>query len=118
MRTSITAIILVLVSTLFMTAGQVSWKIALRDIQGIAVIVSGPFLIGCLFYAVAAVLFISALRNGELSVIYPVTATSFIWVALVTPMFFPADVVTTIKWVGVIAVLFGVSLIGLGSDAS
>ena len=39
---------------------------------------------GMMLYGVSAILFIFALKYGSLSVLYPVIATSYIWVALLS----------------------------------
>lgn len=115
MSTTKTAIVLALFCTLLITAGQVLWKLALEQNTGWFGVVNSFFLIGSLSYALAAFIFITSLRNGDLSVIYPVTATSFIWVTLVSPLVFPTEIITISKVVGVLLILLGVSSIGYGS---
>ena len=63
-------------------------------------------------YFIGLVFMLKALQLGELSVVYPVLATSFIWVSLLSPLFFPADRMTAKKWLGVAVIVVGVTLIG------
>ncbi len=117
MSTTKTAIVLALFCTLLITAGQVLWKLALEQNTGWFGVVNSFFLIGSLSYAVAAFIFITSLKSGDLSVIYPITATSFIWVTLGSPIVFPTEIITIGKMVGVLLILLGVSSIGYGSGA-
>jgi drug/metabolite transporter (DMT)-like permease len=55
-----------------------------------------------------------ALRNGQLSVLYPIIALTYVWVTIISPMFF-GDTVNIYKIAGVFFIVFGVSFIGAGS---
>jgi drug/metabolite transporter (DMT)-like permease len=68
---------------------------------------------GLVFYAIGAVLLIIALKYGDLSMIYPFIALSFIWVTILSTYIFNEHV-SVINWLGIIAILLGVSLIGQG----
>ena len=59
-------------------------------------------------------LLVLALRNGQLSVLYPIIALTYVWVAILSPMFFE-DSLNAFKVVGIGFIVGGVSLIGLGS---
>ena len=71
-------------------------------------------LIGCFLYGSAAIIFIIALKGGELSVLYPIIATSYVWVSLLSGYFFNESI-TPLKWLGILSIVIGVSLIGKGS---
>ena len=77
-------------------------------------LLDSQLLIGFVFYAVGTVLFIPALKGGELSVLYPLVSTTYVWVSLWS-MWFLGEKMTSLKWVGVFLIIAGVSLIGLGS---
>ncbi len=55
-----------------------------------------------------------ALRDGQLSVLYPIIALTYVWVTILSPMFFN-DVINAYKVIGVGLIVAGVSFIGLGS---
>jgi len=59
-------------------------------------------------------LLVLALRNGQLSVLYPIIALTYVWVAILSPMFFD-DVLNAPKIAGVAFIVAGVSFIGFGS---
>jgi drug/metabolite transporter (DMT)-like permease len=70
-------------------------------------------LIGLFFYGIGTVLFIPALKGGELSVLYPLISTTYIWVSLWS-MRMLGEKMNSLKWIGVALIMGGVSLIGLG----
>jgi multidrug transporter EmrE-like cation transporter len=69
---------------------------------------------GC--YAVSALLFIIALKHGELSVLYPIIASTYVWVTFLSPMFFPTDSINWLKIAGVLCIVGGVTTIGIGAN--
>lgn len=73
------------------------------------------YLIGGLFLVlIGGILFIIALKYGELSVLYPFVATTYVWVTLFSKWFLKEEI-NSWKWVGIAIILIGVSFIGLGS---
>jgi multidrug transporter EmrE-like cation transporter len=73
-----------------------------------------PLYIGVFIYLVGAVFMIIAFRGGELSVLYPVIATSYIWVNLIS-MFWLNETVNLMKWFGIGFIILGITFIGFGS---
>ena len=72
-----------------------------------------PLLGGLLIYGISALLFILALRGGEVSVLIPVLATNFIWIALLGA-FVLGEPMNVMKWFGIIGIVTGVGLVGFG----
>ena len=73
-----------------------------------------PLLGGSTCLAVNTGLLILALRDGQLSVLYPIIALTYVWVTILSPLFF-ADLINGFKVAGVALIVLGVSFIGLGS---
>jgi len=71
-------------------------------------------IIGVFFYALATIIFIPALKGGELSVLYPMVSTVYIWVSLLSIKMLK-EKMTKYKWLGIIIIIFGVILIGFSS---
>lgn len=71
-------------------------------------------LIGLIFYAVGTALFIPALRGGELSVLYPLVSTSYIWVSILSVKFLK-ERMNLFKWLGIFVIIIGITFIGVGS---
>lgn len=116
MKTQSRAVVLVMLSTVFTSLGQISLKKGANQLVfGVFELIRNyPLILGCVLYAVGAVMLIVSLKYGELSVLYPVYALNFIWVSVLSPRFFPSDSMNVVKWLGVFFVIVGVSFIGLG----
>ena len=70
-------------------------------------------LVGLSFYGVATVLFVYALSKGNLSILYPVIAMSYVWVLLIAIWFFN-EKTSALNWLGVGLVVLGVALVAVG----
>lgn len=116
MKTSVKAMLLVLFSTIFTAAGQIFYKLASArlDTNLVHQLTNYPLFAGAIVYGIGAIMLLVALKHGELSVLYPIYALNFIWVSILSPVFFPSDSMNIIKWFGVLSVIVGVSLIGMG----
>ena len=71
---------------------------------------------GFLFFGIGALFMMVAFKNGELSVVFPILATSYVWVSLFSPIFFVTDSMNYWKWFGVILILFSISVLGVKSS--
>ena len=68
---------------------------------------------GVALYGAGTVLFIPALKGGDLSVLYPFVALVYIWVSLLSVKFL-GEKMNKFKWAGVALIIIGVTFIGLG----
>jgi undecaprenyl phosphate-alpha-L-ara4N flippase subunit ArnE len=71
-------------------------------------------IIGIFFYAIGSVLFIPALKGGELSVLYPLVSTSYIFVSLYSIKMLK-EKMSAPKWIGISFIVLGVTFIGFGA---
>ena len=70
-----------------------------------------PLLIGYTLYGLGAVLFTLALRDGELSVLYPVISLSYVWVTLLSiPVLH--ETINAYKIIGIVTIMAGVAVLG------
>lgn len=69
---------------------------------------------GVALYVLGTILFIPALKGGDLSVLYPFVALSYIWVSLLSVKFLGEEM-NRLKWAGIALIIIGVSFIGIGS---
>ena len=114
-KTELSSIMYVAIAALFGSMGQILYKYAANNVTDIASFILNPFLyFGGLAYGFGLIFMLKGLRRGELTVIYPVMATSFIWVSLLAPIFFESDSMTIHKWIGVAIIIAGVALVGKG----
>ena len=78
-------------------------------------IIKNKYLIGGVgFYGLSTIIFIPALKGGELSVLYPFVATVYIWVSLLSIKML-GEKMNKFKWLGILLIIIGVSFIGLAS---
>lgn len=112
------AILLMILCTLFTSLGQLLWKAGVARIQPAIWItfLNLPFVLGFVSYGLGAILMLIAFKSGELSVLYPIIATSYVWVSIASLFLFPEDVMNSWKWVGIFTILVSVSILGFGSS--
>lgn len=109
------ALALMVFSTIFTSLGQILWKFGLIKATNSSLIFNVPFVAGFISYGIGALFILLALRKGELSILYPIIATSYVWVSLISPWLFSDDSMNFLKWVGVLLILVSVSVLGIGS---
>lgn len=116
MNKKIRSIVLVILCTLFTSVAQVLYKkasgyITLDDPWAL---LSNYYLLGGMaLYAVGAVLLIVALRHGNVSLLYPIIATSYVWVTLLSKYIF-GESIEALRWLGVFSIILGISFIAFG----
>ena len=117
MTTQIWAIGLVILATLVGAFGPILLKKAsAKKLSSIKSLMANyPLFGGVALYGVGTILFIPALKGGELSVLYPFVALAYIWVSLLSVKFL-GEKMNKYKWIGIFLIILGVSFIGLGSN--
>ena len=107
---------LMLLCTLFTSVAQFFYKKGAAELSlSFSGIFTNWFLyIGVLLYLIGALLMIVAFRGGELSTLYPIIATSFIWVNFISVLFLN-EPMNSLKWLGIGSIICGITLIGYGS---
>ena len=101
----------VLLMTLCGSLGALFFKGAAQDSRGLAALLTRPQLyVGGCFYGLGALLNIVLLRVWEYSVVYPMTALTYVW-TLVFSRFFLGERLTSNKLWGVVLVLCGVQIL-------
>jgi undecaprenyl phosphate-alpha-L-ara4N flippase subunit ArnE len=113
------AIALVAFCTLLTAGGQLLFKLGLNrlDLSLFGMITNYYLIMGFVFYGLGAIILVIALKYGELSVLYPVVALSFVWVAILSSLFLE-EVIGPFKILGIGGIILGVSAIGRGSNHS
>src|SRR3989338_1981413 len=111
MATKLWAIGVVLFCTLLTSTAQIFYKFAAEKISFnvLELITNVNLLMGMLLYAIGGILLILSFRGGEVSVLYPIIATSYIWVSFLS-IYFLGEVMNAYKWLGVISIIAGVAL--------
>lgn len=70
-------------------------------------------LAGYCLYGLSTVLLVLALRDGELSILYPVISLTFVWVTVLSSVLF-GEAVTANKLAGIAMIVAGVGILGAG----
>jgi len=116
MATSLFSILLVLLGTLVGAMGPILLKKGSeKKLSEIKSLMTNYHLLGgVLLYVIGTILFILALRGGELSVLYPFVSVTYVWVCILS-MKLLGEKMNMTKWAGVGLIILGVSFIGVGS---
>jgi drug/metabolite transporter (DMT)-like permease len=72
--------------------------------------------VGYALYGMSAVLLVLALRRSQLSLLYPVIALTFVWVAILSVIVFH-ETLTPMRIAGITTVVLGVGLLGFGESS-
>ena len=108
MTTKKWALLLVLFTTLLTSTAQILWK---RGSANLTLSLLGIFtnyniIIGTILYVVGAIILLLSLRGGEVSVLYPIFASSYIWVSLFSVKFL-GETINIYKWIGITLIVIG-----------
>ena len=116
MATKLWAALLVLFTTLLTSSAQILWKIGSKtltpDVSGI--LTNYYIIAGIIIYVFAGALLIISFRGGEVSVLYPIIATSYIWVSILS-IYFLGERMNYFRWIGVFIIIAGILSISYGS---
>jgi uncharacterized membrane protein len=114
MTTSVMAIMLVLAACVVGAFGALGLKLgSAGHLHPRHVLKNYKLLLGLFLYGVSTVMFIPALKYGDLSVLYPLTSATQVWVVILS-VFFLKEKMNTLKWAGIVAIIIGVTLISIG----
>jgi drug/metabolite transporter (DMT)-like permease len=113
------AIILVIVSTFFAAFGQYFIKKGLNQISIfslLALLGNFSLILGFFLYGIGAILVVTALRKGKLSVLYPLISLGFVWLALLAA-FFLGEILSLANWLGIAIIILGITFVGMGGQS-
>jgi multidrug transporter EmrE-like cation transporter len=109
------SVLLVFACTILGAAAQMLLKIGMAHFnpQPLALITNVPLIVGYTLYGVNTLMLVLALRNGELSMLYPIIALTYVWVTLLS-YFVLAEPANVFKNVGISIIVVGVAVLGRG----
>ncbi len=67
-------------------------------------------LLGISLYGVSTIFYLFALQYGELSVVYPLTSMSYVFIAVLS-VYYLGEKMTKNKWIGIILIIIGSFLV-------
>ena len=110
------AVGLVLCCTVIGAAAQLLLKTGANQLSHpnpLGIITNWNLLAGLSLYGVSTLLLVLALRDSELSLLWPVIALTYVWVTLLSVIVFHERVVP-IKLAGIAIIVTGVAVLGRG----
>jgi len=110
--TSNKAILLTLFCSVLAAFGQTFFKIGAASIGKnlYSWLSNWQLILGMFIYALSALLFVVALKHGNLSILYPIIAMSYVWITLISKFFFK-EPVNIFNWLGILLITGGVFVI-------
>ena len=109
------SIALVFACTVLGAAAQILMKVGMTHFSPhpIAVVTNMPLMAGYVLYGINTLMLVLALREGELSMLYPIIALTYVWVTLLsyTMLHEPPNV---FKNLGIATIVIGVAVLGRG----
>lgn len=108
------SILLVFGCTALGAAAQVLMKSGANQmaVHGLAGLLGNlPLLAGYTLYGLSTVLLVMALKDGELSLLYPVIALTYVWVTVLSVLIFH-DRINPFRIAGVATIVLGVGVLG------
>ena len=112
MATKVWAVGLVIFCTLLTSTAQIFLKFGAQRLP--AIFSNTPLIFGMVIYGIAAVALIISFKGGEVTVLYPIIATSYVWVTLLSNVYFGEPLIP-LKFVGIFSIILGICFIGWGS---
>jgi uncharacterized membrane protein len=107
--------LLVFSCTVLGAAAQILMKIGMSHFApNVAALVNNvPLIAGYILYGINTLMLVLALREGELSMLYPIIALTYVWVTLLSYLLLgePANLY---KNLGIVTIVIGVAVLGLG----
>lgn len=109
--------IAVAVSTVFGAAAQVLIKIGMGPNHFVptvmGLVTNVPLVAGYVCYGVFTLVMVLALREGELSMLYPIIALTYVWATLASYLLLH-DTPNLFKNLGIVTIVIGVAVLGGG----
>jgi len=110
------SVLLVCFCTLLGAAAQILMKVGMTQFkpEPMALLTNFPLIGGYALYGLFTLLLIIALREGELSMLYPIISLGYVWVTGLSYFIFH-DTLNTPKLLGIASIMVGVAVLGQGA---
>lgn len=108
-------VLLVSSCTILGAAAQILMKVGMTHFQPdpLALLTNIPLIAGYALYGVVTLMLVLALREGELSMLYPIIALTYVWVTLLSYTLLH-EKPSLYKNVGIATIVVGVGVLGRG----
>lgn len=119
MKTKLWAVGLMILCTFFTSAAQLLLKSGALKLEFtfVSVLSNWSLFLGLLSYGAGLILVLLALRGGEVTVLYPIVTSSYIWVAIWSSVLF-GEVIGLARWLGIALIVLGICVITIGGQSA
>lgn len=100
--------LLVIIATVLASVAQLLYKVGAGQLPGL----SWSIVLGFALYCCAGLLIVLALKTLDMSVVFPMLASTFVWVALLS-VFLLGESMSVVNWAGIVLIVAGVALLGV-----
>ena len=109
------SVLLVFFCTILGAAAQLLLKIGMAHFTPnlVDIVTNVPLMLGYTLYGINTLMLVLALKDGELSVLYPIIALTFVWVTLLSYGLLHEEP-NWLKNVGITTIVTGVAVMGRG----
>ena len=116
MTTPVSSIFLVLLASFIGSFGAVLLKSGAGRLhrQWATLFLNWRLAAGVAVFLISSLLFVAGVKNGELSILYPMVSFGYVWTMLWSRLFF-GEMFTRSKFMGLGMILTGLVCLGLGS---
>jgi drug/metabolite transporter (DMT)-like permease len=114
MTTPVSSILLVLLASVIGSIGAVFLKLGAVRLTNVWSLLNWRLGAGVGFYLGSSVFYGWGIKNGQISVLFPMVSLSYVWTLIWARMLF-RETITKQKFTAVGIILLGVLLVGLGS---
>jgi len=107
---------LVFCCTILGAAAQILMKTGVNHMPQpglLGIVTNLPLIGGYCLYGISTLLLVVALKEGELSLLYPVIALTYVWVTVLSFLIFHDDI-NPWKLAGIVLIVSGVGVLGKG----
>ena len=109
------SILLVFSCTILGAAAQILMKVGMTHFAPnlAAILTNVPLIAGYVLYGINTLMLVLALRDGELSTLYPIIALTYVWVTLLSYLLL-SERPNFFKNLGIATIVAGVAVLGRG----
>ena len=108
-------LLLLIIMTILMAAGQAMFKLGSSALSSVLSFFNIYLILGVVLYGFALIMIIDILRTEELSRLFPMLALSYVWVLLISSIFFH-ETITQYRILGTILIICGVAVLSRATN--
>ncbi|MBZ5619104.1 MAG: EamA family transporter [Acidobacteriia bacterium] len=109
------SLLLVFSCTILGAAAQILMKVGMTRFEPTlgSLVTNVPLIAGYVLYGINTLMLVLALRDGELSMLYPIIALTYVWVTLLSYVLL-RETPNLYKNIGIATIVLGVGILGRG----